>query len=224
MQSEAAKAAGLPVEKVIANNHLLGGGFAARLEPDMVVAAVRVPSRSTARSRWCGPAKKTSSTTSTVRSTPTPLLRRCPTARSSAGNIGSAARPSWRAGCRRPSRKASTSTRSIARSTCPTTFPTSTSNMSGPSHRRCRPDSGAGSVPTTMCLRSNASWTSWHARRARIRSPSAAPCSGKTRVCWPRLITWRKNPAGASHYRRALAAASRAALFASFIATVVEAE
>src|SRR5437016_4325432 len=42
VQSEAAKAAGLPVEKVIANNHLLGGGFGRKLEPDMVVAAVRV--------------------------------------------------------------------------------------------------------------------------------------------------------------------------------------
>ncbi|SDT41907.1 xanthine dehydrogenase family protein molybdopterin-binding subunit [Bradyrhizobium canariense] len=42
VQSEAAKAAGLPVEKVIANNHLLGGGFGRRLEPDMVVAAVRI--------------------------------------------------------------------------------------------------------------------------------------------------------------------------------------
>src|SRR6202022_3265338 len=39
---EAAKAAGLPVEKVIVNNHLLGGGFGRKLEPDMVVAAVRV--------------------------------------------------------------------------------------------------------------------------------------------------------------------------------------
>jgi isoquinoline 1-oxidoreductase subunit beta len=42
VQSEAAKAAGLPVEKVIVNNHLIGGGFGRRLEPDMVVAAVRV--------------------------------------------------------------------------------------------------------------------------------------------------------------------------------------
>jgi isoquinoline 1-oxidoreductase beta subunit len=42
VQSEAAKAAGLPVEKVIANNHLLGGGFGRKLEPDMVVAAVRI--------------------------------------------------------------------------------------------------------------------------------------------------------------------------------------
>ncbi|MFK4525262.1 isoquinoline 1-oxidoreductase beta subunit [Bradyrhizobium japonicum] len=42
IQSEAAKAAGLPVEKVIVNNHLLGGGFGRRLEPDMVIKAVRI--------------------------------------------------------------------------------------------------------------------------------------------------------------------------------------
>ena len=42
VQSEAAKAAGLPVEKVIAHNHLLGGGFGRKLEPDMVVKAVRI--------------------------------------------------------------------------------------------------------------------------------------------------------------------------------------
>jgi isoquinoline 1-oxidoreductase beta subunit len=42
VQSEAAKAAGLPVEKVIVNNHLIGGGFGRKLEPDMVVAAVRI--------------------------------------------------------------------------------------------------------------------------------------------------------------------------------------
>jgi len=42
VQSEAAKAAGLPVEKVTVNQHLLGGGFGRKLEPDMVVAAVRI--------------------------------------------------------------------------------------------------------------------------------------------------------------------------------------
>jgi len=42
VQSEAAKAAGLPVEKVSVNQHLLGGGFGRKLEPDMVVAAVRI--------------------------------------------------------------------------------------------------------------------------------------------------------------------------------------
>jgi isoquinoline 1-oxidoreductase beta subunit len=41
-QSEAAKAAGLPIEKVTVNNHLLGGGFGRKLEADMVAAAVRI--------------------------------------------------------------------------------------------------------------------------------------------------------------------------------------
>jgi len=42
VQSSAAQATGLPVEKVTVNNHLIGGGFGRRLEPDMVVAAVRI--------------------------------------------------------------------------------------------------------------------------------------------------------------------------------------
>lgn len=42
VQSECAKAIGLPVEKVIVNNHLIGGGFGRKLEPDMVVVAVRI--------------------------------------------------------------------------------------------------------------------------------------------------------------------------------------
>lgn len=41
-QREAAEAAGLPIEKVIVHNHLLGGGFGRRLEVDYVVKAVRV--------------------------------------------------------------------------------------------------------------------------------------------------------------------------------------
>ncbi len=32
----------LPIDKVIVNNHLLGGGFGRKLEPDMVVAAVKI--------------------------------------------------------------------------------------------------------------------------------------------------------------------------------------
>jgi len=41
-QQYAAKAAGLPIEKVTVNNHYLGGGFGRRLEPDMVESAVRI--------------------------------------------------------------------------------------------------------------------------------------------------------------------------------------
>src|SRR3569833_4511916 len=42
VQAEVAKAAGLSPDKVIVNNHLLGGGFGRKLEPDMAVAAVRI--------------------------------------------------------------------------------------------------------------------------------------------------------------------------------------
>jgi isoquinoline 1-oxidoreductase beta subunit len=42
VQEYAAKAADLPLDKVTAHNHLLGGGFGRRLEADMVAAAVRI--------------------------------------------------------------------------------------------------------------------------------------------------------------------------------------
>lgn len=42
VQSEAAKTLGLPIDKVSVNQHLLGGGFGRRLEPDMVIAALRI--------------------------------------------------------------------------------------------------------------------------------------------------------------------------------------
>jgi isoquinoline 1-oxidoreductase subunit beta len=42
VQQYAAEAAGLPLEKVKAYNHFLGGGFGRRLEADMVAAAVRI--------------------------------------------------------------------------------------------------------------------------------------------------------------------------------------
>jgi isoquinoline 1-oxidoreductase beta subunit len=42
VQAFAAKAAGLPVEKVIVHNHLIGGGFGRRLEADMAERAVQI--------------------------------------------------------------------------------------------------------------------------------------------------------------------------------------
>jgi isoquinoline 1-oxidoreductase beta subunit len=41
-QAAAAKAAGLPLDKVVVHNHLLGGGFGRRLEVDNVVRAVEI--------------------------------------------------------------------------------------------------------------------------------------------------------------------------------------
>jgi isoquinoline 1-oxidoreductase subunit beta len=42
VQAAAAEAAGVPVDKVTVHNHLIGGGFGRRLESDMVTSAVRI--------------------------------------------------------------------------------------------------------------------------------------------------------------------------------------
>jgi len=42
VQGMSAKAAGLPPEKVIVHNHLIGGGFGRRLEADGAVRAVQI--------------------------------------------------------------------------------------------------------------------------------------------------------------------------------------
>jgi len=42
VQEAAAKAAGVPVDKVTVHNHLIGGGFGRRLEADMAASAVRI--------------------------------------------------------------------------------------------------------------------------------------------------------------------------------------
>jgi isoquinoline 1-oxidoreductase beta subunit len=44
-QSAAAKAAGLPLDKVVVHNHLIGGGFGRRLEIDGVIRAVQIAQR-----------------------------------------------------------------------------------------------------------------------------------------------------------------------------------
>ena len=45
VQAAAAKAAGLPLDKVVVHNHLIGGGFGRRLEVDGVVRAVQIAQR-----------------------------------------------------------------------------------------------------------------------------------------------------------------------------------
>jgi isoquinoline 1-oxidoreductase beta subunit len=42
VQAAAAKTAGLPLEKVVVHNHLIGGGFGRRLEEDVAVRAVQI--------------------------------------------------------------------------------------------------------------------------------------------------------------------------------------
>jgi isoquinoline 1-oxidoreductase beta subunit len=42
VQATAAKVAGLPLDKVVVHNHLIGGGFGRRLETDMIASAVQI--------------------------------------------------------------------------------------------------------------------------------------------------------------------------------------
>ena len=226
VQSEAAKAAGLPVEKVIVNNHLLGGGFGRKLEPDMVVAAVRIAKQVD------GPVKVVWTREEDIQhDVYRPVYRDTIAATLSDGKIAGWKYQDHRlvdhgalAAAGVPER-ASTSTRSIAPSICPTTSRISTSNMCGPSRRRCRPASGAASDRTTMCSRSNASWTSWRARPARTRSSSAASMLGNK----PRMLAALKLAAEKSGWGQPLPARVGRGVcvqpsFDSFIATVVEAE
>ena len=62
-QAAAARTAGLPLDKVVVHNHLLGGGFGRRLEVDGVVRAVEIAKHVDGPVKVVGPARKTSSTT-----------------------------------------------------------------------------------------------------------------------------------------------------------------
>ena len=223
VQSEAAKAAGLPVEKVVANNHLLGGGFGRRLEPDMVVKAVQIAKHVD------GPVKVVWTREEDIQhDIYRPVYRDTIAATLSDGKI-----VAWKykiAGSailarRLPpaSRKASISTPLMAQSTRPTTFPISKSNMSAPSRRRCRPAFGAASVPITMCLLLSVSWMSWRGKPVSIRSGSVARCLETSRALRGARSGGREIQLGS-----AAAGAGRHGVcvpsFASFIATVVEAE
>ena len=131
-------------------------------------------------------ARRTSSTTSTGPPGTTASAPSSTTAGSTAGSTSSPAPRCWRAGCRRRSSGARTSTPGTAPRTCPTTSPTSTWNTSARSRRACRPASGAAWGRRTTSSSSRASSTSWRTRPARTRWPSALACWTRPRACRPR--------------------------------------
>ncbi len=90
VQSEVAKALGLPAEKVTVNNHYIGGGFGRRLEPDMAISAARIAQQG----RWTGEGGLEPRGGRPARHLSPGLSRRdfrphCRTARSLPGNIAS---------------------------------------------------------------------------------------------------------------------------------------
>jgi isoquinoline 1-oxidoreductase beta subunit len=207
VQSEAAKAAGLPVEKVIVNNHLLGGGFGRKLEPDMVIAAVRVAKQVDYPVKVVWTREKTPSTTSTARSITTTSLLCWSTARSPPGNTGSRlGHLGALAAARVPEGHRH------RRRRCRVDAPYDIPNFHV-EYVRAEPPAvptgfWRGVGQTTTCSRSSARWMNWRARPARTRSNSAAPCWAASRSRWPCSISRRKKPIGAKNFHRVPAAAS----------------
>ena len=227
MQAAAAKAAGLPVEKVTVHNHLLGGGFGRRLEPDMAVEAARIAKQVD------GPVKVVWTREEDIRhDIYRPALSRHPCRQPDGrqdrrletqghrlgghGALAAAGLPERR----RPRRA------SIAPWTCPTTFPTSTSNISAPSRPAVPTGFWRGVGPNNNVFAIE-SFIDELARKAG-KDPVAfrRAHAGKQRRACRRRWTWsRRSPAGASRCRRAPGAASACSRRSrSFIATVVEAE
>ena len=224
-QGIAAKVTGLPPEKVIVHNHLIGGGFGRRLEVDYIAKAVRIAQKVD------GPVKVIWTREEDIQQA---LYRpfyfdrfqaAFQAAKLRPGAIGSPARRYSRAGRRPPSRTGSTATRSTARSIFPTTRRTFMSNMSTPSRPACRPASGEAWVRGTISSSSRVSSTNWRMPRGRIRSPSGARISTKE----PRLLACLNLAAEKAGWGGALPArvgrgVACQSVFGSYVAAIVEAE
>ena len=146
-QAAAAKTAGLPLDKVVVHNHLIGGGFGRRLEVDGVIRAVEIAKHVD------GPVKVVWTREEDIQHDMyrpyclRPALRR-PRCERQAGRLDQSLRRaprSSRAGCRPRSTTASTPTPPKARSTWSMTCRTSMSSMCGWSRRAFRRPSGAAS-------------------------------------------------------------------------------
>ena len=134
-QEYAAKAAGLPIDKVTVYNHYLGGGFGRRLEPDMVASAVRIAKEvpTPIKVVWT---REEDMQHDVYR----PVYRDTISASLSNGKIvawkykvtGSSVLARW---LPPRFRTVSMAMLSIARSTCPTTSRTSASNMCAPNRQ-----------------------------------------------------------------------------------------
>ncbi len=207
-QAIAAKVTGLPLEKVVVHNHLIGGGFGRRLEVDMVETAVRIAKQVD------GPVKVVWSREEDIQhDIYRPVYRDVLSASVANGRIagwthritGSSILARWFPAA---FRRASTAMPSIAAPIFRTTFRICASNICATSRPPCRPDSGAASGPTTTCSRSKASSMSLRRRPARIRWPFAATCLAKVRGCAPPSIWPRAKPVGEARCPRAADEAS----------------
>ena len=151
-QAAAAKTAGLPLDKVVVHNHLIGGGFGRRLEVDGVIRAVQIAQQVD------GPVKVVWTREEDIQHDMyrpywyDRTLRRSRRQGNAAspGAIASRDLRSSRDGFRRGSRTASIPTAPTALSIWSMRCRTCTSNMCEWSRRASRPPSGAASGRRTM--------------------------------------------------------------------------
>jgi hypothetical protein len=184
VQRSVAEVLGMPLDKVQVHNHLLGGGFGRRLEPDMAVSAARVAQHADG-----APLKVVWTREEDIRHDYyRPLYRDVISATVANGRIASLhykvcgasilARwlpPAFLNGID------GDAVDSAGRS-APTTSRTCGSSTFAPRPRPCAPASGAAWAATTTSSRSNLSSTRWPRWRARIRLRSGFRCSTSRRA------------------------------------------
>ena len=220
-----AKAAGLPESQVTVHNHLIGGGFGRKLEPDMAYSAARIAKHVE------GPVKVVWTREEDIRhDIYRPAYRDLLWARLEGGRIvGWKHRVSGSAVMARflPAffQKGVDPDGVDSAQDIPYDIPNFAWSSIGKSRRASSPASGAASARTTTCSPSRVSSRSWRARRARTRSPFGAPISTRLHVCKRRSTSCGRSqgwdtPLPARCGRGVAAQIS----FASFIATVVECE
>jgi isoquinoline 1-oxidoreductase subunit beta len=175
-QAVVAQLIGLPKDAVKIHNHLLGGGFGRRLEPDGTTLAVRIAQQVD------GPVKVVWSREEDIQHD---MYRPYYYDRLSAGLDADGKPVAWTHrvsgssvfALRRYSRTASTPMRCRRRPNRPMPSRTFMSTTSGSSRREFRPPFGGAWARPTMSSSSKASLMSSPMRRSRIPSPIAKGCS-----------------------------------------------
>src|SRR5262249_32371815 len=203
-QAGAAAVTGLPLDKVIAHNHYLGGGFGRRLEFDNVPQAVRIAQQVD------GPVKVIWTREEDIQHDvfrPYYYDRFSAALNAQGQPIACMHRivgPSILARYLPPlSRTGSTSTRWMERRSCSTTSPRSGSSTCATRSRCSTPGSGGASASPTATSWSRASSTSWLRPRSRIRWPIGGH-SSRNRPARRRSLTSRpRRPDGGSRCPKA---------------------
>jgi len=225
VQGTVATLTGLPVEKVTVHNHLIGGGFGRRLEPDMALSAVRVAQHLDGE-----PVKVVWTREEDIQhDVYRPAYRDTMTATLSGGKVaafkykvtGSSVIARWLP----PAFQHGIDIDAID---CAVDMPYDIAHLHV-EYVRAEPPAvptgfWRGVGPNNNVLRSSASWTSSRGRRGRTRSSFVAPCSGNPPAPGGARSRGGQIELGPALPARAGRGVSVQPSFGSFIATVVEAQ